>query len=141
MAAKENGSYPSYSSKDKHPLKSLEIIDDGSMGNTELLLEACPFAIILVDIDGKVFTLNTKMASIFQLSKKELIGKSIFPLLELNARERRKQIAHHVFHEKKPYIFEDYERGLWWRTTILPIKDTNGNVIKIAGIIENIVME
>ncbi len=122
-------------------LDSIELIDDGSLTNDELLLEASPFAMILCNLEGKILALNTIMANIFQQSKKELIGTSFFPLLELGAGERRRQIIHRVMHEKKPYIFEDFERGSWWRTIAMPIQDADGNVIKLAGIIKNIDME
>jgi PAS domain S-box-containing protein len=130
-----------HASENMISLDSIEIIDDGSLTNDELLLDASPFAMILCNIEGKILSLNTKMANIFQQSKNELIGTSVFPLLELGAGERRRQIIHRVIHEKKPYIFEDFERGSWWRTIALPIQDAGGNVIKLAGIIENVDMQ
>jgi PAS domain S-box-containing protein len=119
-----------------------EIIDLGEISDAQLLLDACPYAMILASVDGyKTIGINEEAANIFQKTKKELIGSTVIPLLDLNAVERRRQVIHRLLEEKKPYLLEDYERGMWWRTFFQPIKNKDGIVTKIAVTIQNISQE
>lgn len=115
-----------------------KIVDTGNVSDEELLLDACPYPLIIASVDGYILSLNQPAADIFQKSKAELIGSSGYPLIELESGERRRQMIHRVIEDKKPYLLEDYERGIWWRTLFQPILDKNKSVIKIAVFIENI---
>lgn len=118
------------------------IIDDGKTKDIELLLDACPYALIIASVDGYItLGLNDEAAKIFKKPKNELIGSTLVPLLELNARERRRQVIHRLINEKKPYLLEDFERGIWWRTYFQPIQNKKGEVTKIAVTIQNISKE
>jgi len=118
------------------------IVDSGNTTDEELLLDACPYALLISNItDFRILTLNKAAANIFKKSKKELIGSLIEELLELNAGERRRQVVHRIIDEKKPYLLEDYERGIWWRTFFQPILNKEGIVTKVAVLIHNISKE
>ena len=116
-----------------------KIVDDGDVSDEELLLDACPYALIMSSIeDFRILGLNDTAASIFKQPKNKLIGMQLKNLLELDAGERRRQVAHRIITGKKPVILEDYERGVWWRTLFQPVVDKNEVVTKIAVFIENI---
>lgn len=118
------------------------IVDLNQSSDEELLLDACPYGMIIASVDGLItLSLNDAAAKIFNKSKKELIGDTLVPLIELNAVERRRQVIHRLINQKKPYLLEDYERGLWWRTFFQPIINNQGTVTKIAVIIHNISAE
>ncbi len=117
------------------------IIDDESISDEQLLLDACPYPLIIGTIDGLFLGLNKAAEHIFQKTKKDLIGTSGYPHIELDAGERRRQVLHKMIEEKKPQILEDYERGTWWRTIFQPIFNKDGKVIKFAVIIHNISKE
>lgn len=118
------------------------IVDLNHSSDEELLLDACPYGMIIASVDGLItLSLNDAAAKIFNKSKKELIGDTLVPLIELNAVERRRQVIHRLINQKKPYLLEDYERGLWWRTFFQPIINNQGTVTKIAVIIHNISAE
>ncbi|MBS3748542.1 MAG: PAS domain S-box protein [Candidatus Thermoplasmatota archaeon] len=119
-----------------------KIIDMDECTDEELLLDACPYAMIIASVDGFItLSLNDAAAKIFKKSKKELIGDTLMPLIELTAAERRRQVIHRLIDQKKPYLLEDYERGIWWRTFFQPIQNEQGKVTKIAVVIHNISAE
>lgn len=119
-----------------------EVIDRGKSSDAELLLDACPYAMIIASVDGLItLNLNNEAAKIFQKTKTELIGETLIPLLELDAAERRRQVIHRLIEEKEPYLLEDFERGMWWRTLFQPIKNEDDEVIKVAVVIQNISQE
>jgi len=119
-----------------------KIVDLNQSSDEELLLDACPYAMIIASVDGLItLSLNDAAAKIFRKSKKELIGDSLVPLIELNAVERRRQVINRLINQRKPYLLEDYERGVWWRTLFQPIVNKKGEVTKIAVMIHNISSE
>lgn len=119
-----------------------KIVDLNQSSDEELLLDACPYGMIIASVDGLItLSLNDAAAKIFNKSKKELIGDTLVPLIELNAVERRRQVIHRLINQKKPYLLEDYERGVWWRTLFQPIVNKKGEVTKIAVVIHNISSE
>ncbi len=119
-----------------------KIIDKNECTDEELLLDACPYAMIIASVDGFItLSLNDAASKIFKKSKKELIGDTLIPLIELTAAERRRQVIHRLIDQKKPYLLEDYERGIWWRTFFQPIQNKQGKVTKIAVVIHNISAE
>lgn len=115
-----------------------KIIDDKKTSDEQLLLDACPYPLIIGSIDGLFLGLNKAAEKIFQKSKKDLIGTSGYPHIEVDAGERRRQVLLRMIEEKQPQVLEDYERGTWWRTVFEPVFNTKGEVIKFAVIIYNI---
>jgi len=143
MVSSKNDSSSSESNVGKMNINySRKIIDMNECTDEELLLDACPYAMIIASVDGFItLSLNDAAAKIFKKPKKELIGDTLMPLLELNAAERRRQVIHRLIDQKKPYLLEDYERGIWWRTFFQPIQNKQGKVTKIAVVIHNISAE
>lgn len=118
-----------------------EVIDNGKISDEQMLLDSCPYAMIIASVQGKILALNDAAADIFKKPRKELIGSSGYSFVELDAGERRRQVIHRIMEQKKPQLLEDYERGIWWRTLFQPVQDKNGNVIKFAVMIHNISAE
>lgn len=114
------------------------LIDDGEISAEQLLLDACIYPLILNTIEGKILGLNTALETVFEKPRKEIVGTIGWPLLELDAGERRRQVMYKMVKEKKPQLLEDYERGTWWRTLYRPVFNKKGEVDKVAALIYNI---
>ncbi len=127
------------SEKKSQFLKDLpRLIDDGEISTEQLLLDACIYPLILNTIEGKILGLNTALETVFEKPRKEIVGTIGWPLLELDAGERRRQVMYKMVKEKKPQLLEDYERGTWWRTLYRPVFNKKGEVDKVAALIYNI---
>ena len=117
------------------------LIDDGESSDEQLLLDACIYPLLISTVDGKILGLNAALEKVFKKPRKEVIGSLGWPLLELDASERRRQVLNKMIKEKKPQLLEDFERGTWWRTLFIPIFDKTGEVCKVAALINNISAE
>jgi len=118
-----------------------KLIDDGEISDEQLLLDACIHPLIISTITGKVLGINAALETVFKKPRKEVIGTIGWPLLELDAGERRRQVLYKMVEEKKPQLLEDYERETWWRTLYQPVFNNKGEVDKVAAIIYNISSE
>ena len=50
--------------------------------------------------------------------------------------EYRTKMAHKLIKTKKPFTFEDKRDGIWFKQSLFPVLDSEGNVIQIANIVE-----
>jgi PAS domain S-box-containing protein len=115
-----------------------KLIDDGEISDEQLLLDTCMNPLLLGAIDGTILSLNDALATVFGTSRKEVVGKNGWPLLELDSGERRRQVLHKMIEERKPQLLEDYERGIWWRTLYRPIFNKQGEIKKVSAVIYNV---
>ena len=104
----------------------------------EVLIDNHPNAMVLSDTKGIILAINSKLAAVFGKPKDEIIGTSGFSLIGKQVIEPRKIVMEKVVRTKKPVIFEDKDKGRWWRTEVLPILDEKGTVVKLALYIEDI---
>jgi PAS domain S-box-containing protein len=98
----------------------------------ELLIDNHPNAMVLSDTKGIILAINSKLAAVFGKPKDEIIGTSGFSHIGKQVIEPRKKIMEKVVKSKKPFIFEDKDRGRYWRTEVHPIINEKGNVKKLA---------
>jgi len=112
-----------------------------SYEDLELLIDSFPGAMIITDKNGIILDLNEPLAIILLKPKKDLIGTPAIDHLEDHAAKSRFEILQKVVQKKKPITFVDYERKRWWKTTAIPLMDNKGDVVKVAGYIEDITEE
>ncbi len=93
-------------------------------------------AMILATIEGKILAINDKAALIFQQPIKNILGKSGYNFVEIDAGERRRQVLHKMISTRKPQILVDYERNRWWKTKFIPIIDNSKPITTFAVIIQ-----
>jgi PAS domain S-box-containing protein len=104
----------------------------------ETLIDLHPNPMVLADTKGVVLEINSKLAAVFGKPKDEIIGTSGFSHIGKNVVSPRKKAIEKVVKTKKPVTFEDKDVGKWWRTTIKPVLDEDGNVVKLATYIQDI---
>jgi PAS domain S-box-containing protein len=101
------------------------------------LIDNLPNLFILIDTDGNILCLNEGMAKSLR-NKKNLIGKNILEYFPPKVADFRTKMANKIIISKKPIIFEDKREDIWFKTKLFPILDSNGNVIQIATMVEEI---
>ena len=104
----------------------------------ETLIVNNPDPMILTDTKGLVLALNSKLAKVLGKPKDEIIGRSGFPFIGKEVAGSRKKAIEKVIKTKKPIIFEDKDKGRWWRTNINPVFDEKKNITKLATYIQDI---
>lgn len=104
----------------------------------EILIDNHPDPMVLADINGIIWAINSKLASVLGKPKDEIIGTSGFSLIGKNVINPRKKAIEKVVKTKKPFTFEDKDKGRWWRTKIHPVLDDEGNVVKLATYVQDI---
>ena len=109
-----------------------------SSDDLEILIDYHPHPMILSDTTGVILAINSKLAATLDKPKDELIGTSGFLHIGKKVVASRKKNVEIAVKTKKPFIFEDKDKGRWWRTEIHPVLDEEGNVAKLATYIQDI---
>jgi PAS domain S-box-containing protein len=100
-----------------------------------------PGGVILCDVKGNIIILNNTLAKILNKPREDLIGRNGFDFLEKHVGESRIGEIQKMLITKKPVTFIDYERGVWWKTTIIPVKNNKGEIEEIACFFQEITDE
>ncbi|KYK22807.1 hypothetical protein AYK21_03525 [Thermoplasmatales archaeon SG8-52-2] len=104
----------------------------------DILIDNHPDPMVLSDTIGIICAINSKLAKVLGKTKNEIIGTSGFSLIGKGVVAPRKKAIEEVIRTKKPVTIEDKDMGRWWRTTICPVIDDAGNVVKLATYIQDI---
>jgi len=104
----------------------------------DILIDNHPDPMVLADTNGLILAINSKLAKVLGKSKNEIIGTSGFSLIGKSVVAPRKKAIEKVIKTKKPVTIEDKDMGRWWKTTICPIFDEAGDVVKLATYIQDI---
>ena len=97
-----------------------------------VLLDAVPEAILLLDIERKVLAANKTYAQRMGKGRDELIGANIFDLLPPEIVAQRKPYADEVIRTGQAGRFEDRRDGRSFDNAIHPIFDADGKVARLA---------
>ncbi|NTW24055.1 MAG: PAS domain S-box protein [Lentimicrobium sp.] len=100
--------------------------------NARAIMESTSDIIILLDKDGIVIDNNEGHASRFGLSRKDLIGKSIFDFLPNEIAITRKKYIDEAVVENRPVTGEEFRAGRWTEFSIFPIQNTEKEVNRVA---------
>ncbi len=96
------------------------------------LLNASHDIACLIDPDGTIVALSESTAKILRKGKDDLIGTCAFDLFPPEVSARRKAATDKVVRSGKPIRFEDERKGIWWDSSIHPVFDERGKVIRLA---------
>ena len=111
-----------------------------SQDTVQALLDATTETALLIDLDGRIITLNEiacdRLCSLSPIEvgnqRDDLIGLCVFDLFPLELRALRKTRNDEVIASARPARFEDERNGLWMDNTIYPVKDPAGHVVRLA---------
>jgi PAS domain S-box-containing protein len=87
---------------------------------------------LLVETDGTVVAANQAAAERLGSSIKEIVGKNIYDFLAHNVAESRRLQANKIIQTGRPVVFEDIHLGKYLHNSVYPVKDSSGNVTKLA---------
>ena len=104
----------------------------------QALLNACTDFMVLIDITGTIIYINKAAAQNLGRSVKELLGTCLFDYLPKEVVNRRKIYFEQVTSSGKPVRFKDDNRGRLVYSSLFPVYNELGKVIKIAIYARNI---
>ena len=96
------------------------------------LVNAIPESAVLTDVDGIILAANETIARRFGKIPRQLIGQQFFDLLPPGVAEARKKHIVESIRTGEPLRFEDVRYGRYIDNYVHPIKDTHGNVKRLA---------
>jgi PAS domain S-box-containing protein len=102
------------------------------------LIDCIPDLFILLDTNIKILFLNEAMAKSLGEKKENLIGKNALDYFPPEVAKYRTKMANKLIKTKKPFTFEDKRDGRWFKQSLFPVLDSEGNVIQIANMVEEI---
>jgi PAS domain S-box-containing protein len=110
-----------------------------SEATARALLNAPTDVIFLIDSVGRVFACNETAAKRFGRRQEELVGVSL-PLLISPPwlRESRTRLVRQVFADGNPVRFQDEREGRCFDTVCYPIRDSAGNIVRVAIVARDI---
>jgi PAS domain S-box-containing protein len=103
-----------------------------SEATARALLDAPDEVVILLDTNGVILDANEATAVRFNKTREDLVGLSIWELLEPDTAARRKAFVDRVIRSGEPIQFEDEREGKWWDSIKYPIRDSKGKVTRVA---------
>jgi PAS domain S-box-containing protein len=102
------------------------------------LLEACPYAVELFDLDGIILCVNKAAAVYHAKSEDELLGTSIWDLYPPSQAAHRKTIMNKAIDSGLPIQFTDHFDDHWVDVVIAPIEGPSGKTEGAVTYIHNI---
>jgi PAS domain S-box-containing protein len=99
---------------------------------SRVLLNAAANAAFLIDTAGTVLAANAVAATRLGMSTEELVGRPIGGFFPPEVAEFRRQKGLEVLRTARPVFFEDESEGRKFSTSVHPICDDRGRVIKLA---------
>jgi PAS domain S-box-containing protein len=96
------------------------------------LLNSTTIAIVLADVNEKIIEVNTEYASRFGKSREELHNTNIYAEYPEDIAKVRRQMFQKVLETKLPHTFIDNREGLWNLHQMNPIKNSKGEIVRIA---------
>ncbi|MEE8347877.1 MAG: PAS domain-containing protein, partial [Dehalococcoidia bacterium] len=96
------------------------------------LLNAPTESALLADIDGTILAMNEVAAQRLGKSVDEIVGGTALDLMPPDVVAFRKAKGDEVGRSGEPCRFQDTRDGRWYDTTIYPIFDADGKVVRLA---------
>jgi PAS domain S-box-containing protein len=103
-----------------------------SEANLRALLDATTDGACLMDLDGTIVALNEEMARRHGISAKDLIGTCAWDSLPKEVVPGRKAKVAEVIGAGRPARFEDTRSGRRILSSVWPIVDSGGRVVRVA---------
>ncbi len=96
------------------------------------LIDATNDGVVLLDDVGTILHTNHTYAHRHQMTTSSLFGTNVWDLFTKDLAEINYDHFSQVFRTGQPVRVVEARQGLWYDSTIYPIKDTDGNVIQAA---------
>jgi len=87
---------------------------------------------LLVNPDGTIVSMNDALAKAFNKKPDELIGKCAFDFMSPDVAQNRKAQMDRATRSGKPIRFEDQRKGRWFDSSVFPILNEKGRVVRLA---------
>ena len=105
------------------------------------LLDASPDAACLLDPEGTVLALNTKIARQLDTTPDRLLGANIFQFVSREIAEGRRRALAEVVRSGVPAVYEDRIRGVDWSLRMVPVVAPGAAVDSIAVFAHDLTQE
>ncbi|RDY28047.1 diguanylate cyclase [Romboutsia weinsteinii] len=102
----------------------------------ELLLDTMPYSVWIRDIDGKFIFANDFYCKNMNLTKKEILGKTVFDIYKEELAIEYTKNYKDVIDNQRPIEFSGYTNEDFLECYIAPMKK-NGEIIAFLGILQN----
>ena len=102
------------------------------------IFAAAQESIILLDRDGVILDANEIAAKRFGRTPENFNGQNVFDLMPPDVAERRKAWLRQLFKSREPMVNEDVRAGHDFETTMCPVFDDHGRVVKAAVFAQDI---
>lgn len=115
--------------------------EDELMRSTEAFLDlfnSTEEIAFLQELDGTIILANDNAINFYQVSQKDIIGKSIYDLLPEDRVENTKRKVASVIETKKTVRFEGTLEESFFENSLYPVFDRDGNVKRIAVYVRDI---
>ncbi len=96
------------------------------------LIDAQHESAFLLELDGTLVTINETAARRMGGSPEELVGRNIAELMPPDVQEQRMAVAREVARTGKAVRTVDFRDGIWFDSTIYPVFDEKGQVVRWA---------
>lgn len=119
----KNGNYSGYRGVNHDVTERVNAQNELNKSESHLraLMEAATESIFLIDLEGKLLSLNKVTAERLGKKKDEIIGKNIYDLLPKETATYRRTKTNEVLQSKQTVIFEDFRLGRWINNHIYPV--------------------
>jgi len=106
------------------------------------VIEAAADQIFVIDSEMKILSVNSFAASFFHKKPEDMVGKSLFEIFPEQVAARTSANIRKVFETGTNTIVEEVltfgDKNIWNSTSLSPMKDLNGKVIAVMGIVRDI---
>ncbi len=99
---------------------------------TRALLNASHGIALLIDTEGKIHAFSEATARILGKKATELLGTCAYDLFRHEVSARRKSMSDKVIRSGEPVRFQDEREGVWWDSSVYPVFDEQGKVVRLA---------
>jgi two-component system, response regulator PdtaR len=96
------------------------------------LLNATPDALVLIDRNKKIIAVNDPMCRRLKMNREELEGKKITDISAADFVHKHEEMIDDSFSAGTGFSLEDEQRGTWYETTVIPVREPDGSIARIA---------
>lgn len=96
------------------------------------LMDAIQESAMLIELDGTILAANETVAFRLNQTKKRMIGKNVFELVDSKVAENRRIQLNKSIQTEKPVYFTDERFGRTISNTVYPVKDEFGKLTRAA---------
>ena len=124
----------------KQAEKLIQLRDDKSSSDKRMqdIIDYAPVAIYVKDVDGHFTFLNKKVADLHQMSREEIIGKTLHDILPKDIADKIRKNDLEVIKSEKATKYDESapqeDGNRHYMSTKFPLFDDNGKVFAVGGI-------